>query len=200
MKCFNCNQDGHHRSDCTNPRFCYSCRDTGHISSRCPMMQAKKGLTLCAMGMPGQLFYSLSLPELKPEPKATEEEPIRAIVSVLEGRGTRFRVMTELQYLVDYEWKWNVRRVSGSEFLVDIPSKAVLNLLVKMKRIKFITASILAVVEETDMDPESFQMLQTVWVRAVGIPKLARLEFAVLELAKLVGEEVHLPSLEWKSV
>jgi len=47
-----------------------------------------------------------------------------------------------------------------------------------------------------------FQVLQTVWVRAVGIPPGARSEFDVMELAKLVGdpEEVHLPSLQWKSV
>jgi hypothetical protein len=41
-----------------------------------------------------------------------------------------------------------------------------------------------------------------VWVRAVGIPDNERTEFAIMELAKLVGdpEEVHLPSLHWRSV
>ena len=40
------------------------------------------------------------------------------------------------------------------------------------------------------------------WVRAIGIPKFARTEFVVMELARLVGdlEEVHLPSLQWKAV
>ena len=40
------------------------------------------------------------------------------------------------------------------------------------------------------------------WVRAIGIPNFARTEFAVMELARLVGdlEEVHLPSLQWKAV
>ena len=40
------------------------------------------------------------------------------------------------------------------------------------------------------------------YVRAVGIPPGARFEFVVMELAKLVvdPEEVHLPSLQWKSV
>ena len=40
------------------------------------------------------------------------------------------------------------------------------------------------------------------WVRAIGIPKFARTEFAIMELAKLVDdpEEVHLPSLQWKAV
>ena len=40
------------------------------------------------------------------------------------------------------------------------------------------------------------------WVRAIGIPKFARTEFAAMELARLVvdPEEVHLPSLQLKVV
>ena len=103
---------------------------------------------------------------------------------------------------MDSEWDWDVNRISGSEFLVSIPSKAVMNLLTKMGKIKFITADILAVVEETMVDPDVIPVLQSVWVRDVGIPDNARIEFAVMELARLVGdpEEVHLPSLQWRSV
>jgi hypothetical protein len=110
--------------------------------------------------------------------------------------------MTELQYLMDSKWNWNVKRISGSEFLVNLPSRVALNLLTKMGNIKFITSDIVAVVEESNMDPDAFQVLQSVWVRVVGIQKIARTEFAVLELAHLVGdpEEVHLPSLQWKSI
>lgn len=90
MKCFNCNEDGHHWSVCRNPTFCYSCRDTGHKSNQCPMMRSNKGLRLCAFVMPGQLFYSLNIPEPKPTQKQESETPIRAIVLVLEGRGSQF--------------------------------------------------------------------------------------------------------------
>ena len=40
------------------------------------------------------------------------------------------------------------------------------------------------------------------WVRTVGIPENARSEFAILDLARLVGDpkEVHLLSLQWRSV
>jgi len=202
IRCFNCNDVGHHISVCKKPPFCYSCRESGHKSSNCPSLRANKGLTLCATGMSGQLFYALNLPEIKKEEKEIPDEAIRAIVSVLEGRGTKFRIKTELQYLVDSEWNWDVKRISGSDFIVNIPSKAVMSLLAKMNKIKFITSDVVAVIEETDRDPDTFQILQTVWVRAVGIPKIARTEFAVLELAKLVGdpEEVHLPSLQWKAI
>lgn len=114
-------------------------------------MAKSKGLTLCAMGMPGQLFYSLNLPEAKPEDKQGNKTMIRALISVLEGKGTKARVRTELQYLIDSEWNWDVRRVSGSEFIVNIPSKNVMQILSKSGRMKFITSDILAVVEETKM-------------------------------------------------
>jgi hypothetical protein len=69
-----------------------------------------------------------------------------------------------------------------------------------MGNIKFITSDIVAIVEETNMDPGAFQVLQSIWVRVVGILKIARPEYVVMELAHLVGdpEEVHLPSLQWK--
>jgi len=152
--------------------------------------------------MPGQLFYALNLPDPKADTKQKEGAPIRAIISVLEGRGTKLRITTELQYLMDSKWNWDVERISESEFLATLPSRIALNLLAKMGKIKFVTADIMAVVEESNMEPGAFQVLQSVWVRAVGIPRIARSEFAVLELARLVGdpEEVHNPSLNWKSV
>ena len=134
MKCFNCNDYGHHHSTCKKPPFCYSCRESGHKSNQCPLMKSNKGLRLCAYGMPGQIFYALDLPEPKAEAKPEIEGPIRAIVSILEGRGTKFRVKTELQYLMDSNWDWDVKRISGSEFLVNLPSKVALNLLIKMKK------------------------------------------------------------------
>jgi hypothetical protein len=165
-------------------------------------MRSNKGLHLCGYGISGQLFYSLNLSEPKADQKQGVEEPIRAIVSMLEGRGTKFRIMIELQYLMDSKWNWNAKRISSSEVLVNLPSRVALNLFTKMGNIKFITSDIIAVVEESNMDPDAFQVLQSIWVRVVGIQKIARTEFAVLELAHLVGdpEEVHLPSLQWKSV
>lgn len=55
-------------------------------------MRSNKGLKLCGFGILGQLFYALDVPEVKQETKADTEEPIRAFVSVLEGRGTKFRI------------------------------------------------------------------------------------------------------------
>jgi hypothetical protein len=92
--------------------------------------------------MPGQLFYSLNLPEAKSEDKKEDKVGIRALNSILEGRGTKARVKTELQYLIDSEWNWDVRRISGSEFIVNIPSKNVMQILSKSGKMKFITSDI----------------------------------------------------------
>jgi hypothetical protein len=166
------------------------------------MMRSNRGLHLCGYGLPGHIFYALDIPEATQESKADADAPVRAMIFVLEGRGTKFRIKTELQYLVDSKWDWDVQRISGSEFLVNIPSKAVMNLLTKMGKINFVTVDILAITEETTLDPGVFQVLQLVWVRAVGVLDNARIEFAIMELARLVGdpEEVHLPSLQWRSV
>ncbi|CAN6227779.1 unnamed protein product [Urochloa humidicola] len=202
MTCYNCHQTGHHKSQCTNPSFCYGCKQTGHISSKCPNAKANKGLRLCGYGIPGQLFYSLNIPEEKKEQTVEVDKCSRAIITVHEGRGTTFRISTELNYLVGAEMDWQVKRLSTSEFLIRVPSMEVLNLLQRMGRIKFTCFDIQASVQETDRDPESFDMLQTVWVRAEGIPDIARKEVHVMELAYLVGdpEEVHEESLKWKSV
>jgi hypothetical protein len=80
MKCFNCNDYGHHNSMCTRPPFCYSCRDVGHKSAQCPLMKSNKGLRLCSYGMPGQIFYALDVPESKNEGRAVIDTQIRALI------------------------------------------------------------------------------------------------------------------------
>ena len=137
MLCYNCNQVGHHKSQCTNPSFYYGCKQSGHISSKCPNAKQNKGLRLCGFGMPGQLFYSMNIPEEKSEEVAESDKKIRAIVTVHEGRATRFRVATELNYLVGSEIDWGVKRLSSAEFMISVPSPEILNLLKRMGKIKF---------------------------------------------------------------
>ena len=122
MLCYNCHQSGHHRSQCPNPSFCYGCKQTGHISSKCPNAKANKGLKLCGFGMPGQLFYSLNIMEEKRVESVEAGKQLRAIVTVTEGRGTRFRISEELNYLVGSEIDWQVKRMSTNEFMITVPS------------------------------------------------------------------------------
>lgn len=105
MMCYNRHQVGHHKSQCPNPSFCYACKQSGHIASKCSSARVNKGMKLCGLRIPSQLFYSLTVPVESVE----VDNSIRAIVTVLEGRGTKVRVSTELKYLVDAEWDWQVK-------------------------------------------------------------------------------------------
>jgi len=107
-----------------------------------------------------------------------------------------------LKYLVDSDWDWQVKRISSDQFMVTIPSVAVMKLLKKMEQIRFTCYDIVASIEETNMSPESFAVLKETWVKAIGIPKIARKELYVTELAYLVGdlEVVFAESLKWKEV
>ena len=57
-------------------------------------------MKLCGFGMPEKLFYSMNIPEEQVE----EDKTIRGIVTVFEGRGTKFRIDAKLKYLVDSDW------------------------------------------------------------------------------------------------
>ena len=127
-------------------------------------------MKLCGFGMPGQLFYSMNIPEERVE----EDKTIRGIVTVFEGRGTKFRIDAKLKYLVDSDCDWQVKRISSDQFMVTIPSVAVMKLLKKMGQIRFTCYDIVSSIEETNMSPESFAVLKETWVKTTGIPKIAR--------------------------
>ena len=123
-------------------------------------------------------------------------------MTIHEGRGNRFRISAELNYLVGSEIDWNIRRLSSTEFMIVVPTPEILSLLERIGKIKFTFYDLLASVEETDRDPDSFDTPKIVWVRTLGIPSIARKETHVMELGYLVGdpEEVHVESLKWKEV
>jgi hypothetical protein len=67
------------------PPFYYNCRKDGHRAMSCP---AKKGLNLkiCGYGMPGQAFYSISMPE-EEDDKLPKTYP--GLLTIKEGVATK---------------------------------------------------------------------------------------------------------------
>lgn len=55
-----CHDFGHHQGQCTNPPYCYNCRNKGHKAALCPM---KKNLVLCGFGILVGGFYSIRIPD-----------------------------------------------------------------------------------------------------------------------------------------
>ena len=39
--CWNCQEVGHHRSNCKNPSFCSKCKQSGHLPVKCPLRGRK---------------------------------------------------------------------------------------------------------------------------------------------------------------
>ena len=85
---------------------------------------------MCAFGLPNQMFYNMTISDKREK----KEEVCRGLVIILEGKGTRARIDIELKYMISSEWDCKVKRISTTEFLVEVPSEVVLNLLVKMGR------------------------------------------------------------------
>lgn len=96
-RCFRCKQTGHKSFNCPNPPICFNCHDSGHMSTNCPKSKENKGLRLCGYGLPGQLFYSIQVPK---EEEEVSNSPIRALMTIIQGKGTVNNVTTELKYLI----------------------------------------------------------------------------------------------------
>ena len=65
---------------------------------------------------------------------------------------------------------------------MNLPSKVALNLLIKMKKIKFITSDIVAVVEESDMDQRCFRFFSLFGLELLAFPNLLELSLLLWSL------------------
>ncbi|EEE50914.1 hypothetical protein OsJ_31432 [Oryza sativa Japonica Group] len=162
IKCFKCGREGHHQANYTNPPLCYSCHNTGHIASHCPLISAKRCVKLCGFGIPGQGFYSLQV-------EISDAEVARAPVRGLT-------------------WDWKIKQLNAKEFLKKFPSYEVRSQISTCKSFDFETSQIKASVVETGITEEAVDELVAVWVKIYGIPKMARSEDYIKSIVELVGE------------
>ena len=75
------------------------------MAPSCPMVKVNRGLKLCGFGIPGQMFYSMHVP-------MEEDEQVQSSTTVVmhirEGVGSVAKVTTELRYLINSSWDWQV--------------------------------------------------------------------------------------------
>lgn len=93
-------------------------------------------MKLCGFGMPGELFYSIQVPLDEEE---VVNSPITTVVTVIEGKGSVSKVTTELQYLINSTWDWQVRKLATDEFMFVVPSAKDLEFLTRFKEFKCIS-------------------------------------------------------------
>jgi hypothetical protein len=62
LKCFRCQEYGHHQKDCSNPPIWYKCKE-GHLAAECANLHAKSGeLKMFEFAVPDQGFYNIMIP------------------------------------------------------------------------------------------------------------------------------------------
>uniref|UniRef100_K3Y2Q5 CCHC-type domain-containing protein n=1 Tax=Setaria italica TaxID=4555 RepID=K3Y2Q5_SETIT len=172
--CFRCNQEGHHRSECSNPLLCYNSKASGHMSQSCPRVKVNRGLKLCGFGLLGQLFYSI------------------------HGTGSVTKVTTELRYLINSKWDWQVRKIANGRYEFVVPTKADLEFLTKFTEFQCKSSDLKVSVEKASISDGFFDLLTSVWVKMSGMLDWARKEKPIEEAAYLIGdpEEVDRRSLQ----
>jgi hypothetical protein len=62
IKCFKCQESGHHQKDCTNNLICYKCKEEGHMAIKCSVVHAKSGeLKMYGFAILEPGFYSMKI-------------------------------------------------------------------------------------------------------------------------------------------
>jgi hypothetical protein len=63
LKCFRCQEVGHHQKDYSNAPICYKCKEEGHMAVECVGVHAKAGeLKMFGFAIPDQGFYNIMIP------------------------------------------------------------------------------------------------------------------------------------------
>jgi hypothetical protein len=184
--CFNCNRDGHFRASCNNPP-CYNCRKYGHRAMSC---LTKKGLNLkiCGFGMPGQAFYSITVPG-EADDKIPKTFP--GLLTIKEGIATKGVIDMELKHLFKGKTRWMIKKIDEDSFLLDFPTAKLRDQLTKFKGFEFAIAYIKAKVEPIDMEKDVVSILEETWVNATGFPRKAKKIEVTIEIAHKVGDPVE---------
>jgi hypothetical protein len=72
LKCFRCQETGHHQRDCSNAPICYKCKEEGHMAVECASLLEKiSELKMFGFAIPEQGFYSIKILEEGSIQKAT---------------------------------------------------------------------------------------------------------------------------------
>jgi hypothetical protein len=126
MKCFRCQESGHHQKDCTNIPICYKCKGEGHMAAKCANVREMK---MYEFAIPDQGFYNIKVPVEGDTHKAA------SIIQVLQGEASEKKIEKELKNLINSQWDWQVKQVDTKEYIATFPDKGSLKTFSKISEI-----------------------------------------------------------------
>jgi hypothetical protein len=179
-KCFRCGEVGHHQMQCSNDPVCYKCKKSGHMAAECGGRFAKT-MKMFGFGVPGQGFYSFEIPEKGIMSK------LSGLIVVQEGEASEKKLLEELKHLVRNDWDFQIKQIAEKEYRVAFPDQGSLDTLSKMTGIQLALYGLKIKIIKINVDPAASSILQSTWVKIVGIPGFAKEEEVVKEIASLVG-------------
>lgn len=186
VKCFRCQEVGHHQKNCTNDPICYKCKKAGHMAAECGQGKLK----MMGFAIPEQGFYCINIPTAK-----AQSTKAVAIIKLEEGQASEKDVEEELRNLIDKKWDWQVRMINEGEFVACFPDKTTLDTFSRLSGLVLGIHNLKVKIVKSDIDPEATSYLQTTWVKIYGIPLIARDVGIVNEIATLAGEPLVVDEL-----
>lgn len=116
IRCFRCQDYGHHQADCSKDTLCSKCKQSGHMASECEGLKRHK-LKMYRFGIQ-QRFYSILIPEAIQQ---TRENV--GLITILDGEPDEGKIDDELKNLIDRKWNCQVKMISQKEYMAVFPTK-----------------------------------------------------------------------------
>lgn len=144
--------------------------------------------------MPGQVFHCLHI-EVQEELK--ENRPVAGLLTIESGLCSVPKVVAQMKYLYEKfsKWGWKVKQVEQKKYVVEFPTKEARRELTRLKGFDFQLSNARANVRDTERTIDAFAELQEVWVKALGVPPLARSEKVMMKIAYLIGDPMEVDAI-----
>lgn len=144
--------------------------------------------------MPGQVFHCLHI-EVQEELK--ENRPVAGLLTIESGLCSVPKVVAKMKYLYEKfsKWGWKVKQVEQKKYVVEFPTKEARRELTRLKGFDFQLSNARANVRDTERTIDAFAELQEVWVKALGVPPLARSEKVMMKIAYLIGDPMEVDAI-----
>lgn len=114
---------------------------------------------------------------------------------MLQGDATEEKLDKKLKNLVKDNWDFKVKNIHLQEYLVVFPDKGSLETFTKLSEFQMSLFGLKGRIEKTERVPETSSLLQTVWIRVLGLPDLAKEPDIVKEIVALVAKPLVVDEL-----